>query len=550
MTLTPISTVHLILLLVFFSTSCIAKKDKPKIDDEIVLKMGSFELTRYEYEKNAKKEVANQRYKNVEEWSNDYIINSYFLADAYYRKYDTISAIYKKVNYASISMLCQYKGYLWDKLEEPKLVFLEKEIKRIYRKQNKLFDLEYFLFPDIRTFNMILHKDTCIQTETDFNKVRDNCHTNSVKYLNRELVYPFYELEPVKDQIYTLKQGSVIRIPLKNGKILLAHLKSIKKINQKRFKEEKDNIYANLKHLREGQIIEDKQYIIFNKANIVIDKQVVEMVLRKLKNDLPLKASKTFLADTVLKYLFNTKPNTLLVEDFLDYYYNNPFMLVIDDIESLNNVLRAFVEEKYLYEESVNLDITKERKFILYQRDYMNRLILNTYYQNNFGVIKVSIKEMNDYYNANKQSLSQCKMCYVSVFNFKDRNSAYFNLNLINKIISQNGIKNPSDSSMIGLLSYRLNDIIESKNKKYPATIIRNIFNSKMNTPIGPLELDNQTIILIKTKEEGQEIPPFDLAKERIEKELIREKLEILKDKKISELISKHPIIINKIQKK
>jgi len=72
----------------------------------------------------------------------------------------------------------------------------------------------------------------------------------------------------------------------------------------------------------------------------------------------------------------------------------------------------------------------------------------------------------------------------------------------------------------------------------------------KMNTPIGPIELNNQANIFVKTKEEGQEIQPFELVKETVEKQLIAENNEILKDNKLKELISKYPVVINKIQKK
>ena len=109
MSTTKTSTIYLILLIFFSAISCVSKKDKLSIDDEIVLKTGSVEITRYEYEKNKKKEVENQTFKSPEEWLKNYIANSYFLADAYKKKYDTISAISKRVNYALITMLGKFK---------------------------------------------------------------------------------------------------------------------------------------------------------------------------------------------------------------------------------------------------------------------------------------------------------------------------------------------------------------------------------------------------------------------------------------------------------
>lgn len=549
MGITLISSINFTFLLLFFLTSCVSKKDKSKIDDEIVLKIGSFEITRYEYEKNKKREADLNRYGNPEYWLNKYISNSYFLADAYDQKYDTISSINKKVDYASITMLGQFKGYLWNKVEEPKLIFTKKEIKQIYKKQNKLFDLEYFLFADEILFNSILNNDTAIRTEANFKNLINKCQTNLVKYINLKLLYPFFELEPAKERIYTLKQGDIVTIHFKNGKILIAHLKGIKEIKQQEFETERDNIYSNLKLIKEKQIVEDKRNSIFKEAKIVINEEVEEKILRDLKSSKPLRFLETFIADTVLKYQINKESKSILAADFFDYYINNPFMYIINDKESLSDLLKGIVEEKYLYAESLKRGIINEKKFILDKRDFMNRLILSNYYMNNFSDTSVSNRDMHDFYNTHLQSFSQCKSCYVTVFTFKNKNSAYLNLNLINKIASQNGIIKSSDTSMVGKLSYHENDIIELKNDKYPSTIIQKIFNSKMNTPIGPLEFNNHIYLFIKRKELGQKIQPFELVKENIKEQLITKKRNIWNDNKLKELKGKYPVIINKILK-
>jgi len=540
---------NLLLFLLFLIISCVSEKNEPDIDNEVVLKIGSFEITKYEYEKNKERESEQPNYISEEEWIKSYISNSFFLADAYYRKYDTISAINKIVEYASISMLGRYKGYLWNKVEEPKLVISKREIKQVYRKQNKLYDLEYFMFPNKIVLNSILNNDTCISSEADFNKLIAKCHTSSVQYINAQLRYPFYELEPVKDQICSLKQGSIVRIPLKDGKILIAHLKSILEISQKTFSEEKENISFDLRRIKERQIIDDKQHYILNRANIVVNEKLADTILKELENDLYLGLSKTLLSDTILRFTFNNETYALSVAEFFDYYRYNPFMYVITNIESLYEILRDIVIEKYLYIECVELGITRENKFLLDKRDYTNRLILKAYYRNNFYYTKLSNRDLIDYYNTNKERFLQCKTCYVSVFTFKDKNTAYQSLGFLDKIVFQNGIIAPSDTSMMGLLSYQPNTIVEMKNNMYPIELVRNIFNSKINTPVGPVLIKNQESVFIKTKEEGQEIQPYELAKEEIRKQLIAENMEILKANKLRELTSNYSITINKIQK-
>lgn len=536
-------------MLLFLTTSCISQEDNQIIDDEIVLKIESFEISRYEYEKTRRRDLENQNKSNAEDWLNNYIANSYFLTDAYLNKYDTISAIIKKVNYAATTMLSQYKGYLWNKVEEPKIVFSRKELKRVYRKRNNLFDLEFFLFPDETTIKTILNNDTCINTEADFKMLALKCKENTIKCANAQLLYPFSSLEPAKKQIYKSKQGSIIRKSFKDGKILIAHLKKVTKRNQKKFKEEKAHISSVLRRIKENQIIADKRNSVFNEANIRFNEDVVDSIFEKVVNTPPpVEVSKQMLADTVLTYLFNNQINELLLADFIDYYNNHPFVLAIINKNTLYEVLNNIVEEMYLYVESEKLGITNEKLFLLDKRDYMNRLILNAYSKNNFYSTKVADIDIYDYYINNKQRFSQSKTCYVSVFTFRDKNLSAINLNLVNKIISQGGIKNPSDTSKMGLLYYHPNDKIETNSDKYPNSIIRNIFLSKVNVLIGPIVLNNHANIFVKIKEEGQEIQPFELVRESIKKLILTERGEILKDNKLDELISKYPVTINKIQ--
>ena len=82
----------------------------------------------------------------------------------------------------------------------------------------------------------------------------------------------------------------------------------------------------------------------------------------------------------------------------------------------------------------------------------------------------------------------------------------------------------------------------------YPATILSTLYSSKINTSIGPFEVNDQVIIFIKTKEEGQEVPNYEPVKERIEKILMAKRIEMLKEAKLKELIKKYHILINKIQ--
>lgn len=537
----------LILISVYLFASCEAKKNKPGDVNEIVLKTGTIEITKYEFEKNQKKGIEQQKVPDTTGWLKKYIADSYFLADAYSRNYDSATAINKKVNYAAITMLGKYKGYLWNKVEEPKLAFSDKELKAVYKKRNKLFHLEYLMFDDKDSFYAVLKSGTAIKTEAEFRKFVDKGTKRRVKYRRTQLMYPFGELELVKDEIYRSKPGGIIQNNFENGKTLVVYISKVEEKSQQQFEAEKQNIYFNLRGVREKQIIDKKQDSIFRLARIVINEDVVEALSKKIKGPSVQNIPKTLETDTVLKYFFNKKAQALLVMDFVDYYQNNPFSYIITNKDALKETLKDMVMEKYLYADCLRLRIVNDKQYILDRKDFKNRLVLDAYSRDNFYNTKPSERAVSDYYEVNQQRFLAPKTCYVSVFTFKDIFAAGQNLFHIDKMLLA-GTGNFSDTSALkGLLSYRPDVLLSNKNYPYPGNMVANVFTAKLNSPIGPFEWNNRGYVFVKTREEGQEPQPLDLARETIEKELIAENAEILKGKKLKALKSKYDLTINKL---
>lgn len=537
----------LILISVYLFASCEAKKNKPGDVNEIVLKTGTIEITRYEFEKNQKKGIEQQKVPDTTGWLKKYIADSYFLADAYSRNYDSATAINKKVNYAAITMLGKYKGYLWNKIEEPKLTFSDKELKVVYQKRDKLFHLEYLLFDNKNSFDAVLKNTAEIKTEADFRKIVDIGTKSRVQYIKTQLMYPFGELLPVKDEIYKSTQGGIIQTPVENGKMRVVYISKVEKKEQQQFEAEKQNIYLNLRRVREEQIIDKKQDSIFRLAQIVINEKVVQALSKKIKGPFVEDIPKTMKNDTVLTYFLNKKTQALLMRDFVDYYQNNPFNYVITSKEALTEMLKGIVIEKYLYADCVKFGLTNDRQYILDRKNFKNRLVLDAYSRDNFYNTKPSERAVYDYYKVNKQRFLASKTCHVSVFTFKDIIAAGSSLFHIDKMLLA-GTGNFSDTSALkGLLSYRPDVRLSNKNYPYPGNMVANVFTAKLNSPIGPFEWNNRGYVFVKTKEEGQEPQPLDLARETIEKELIAENAEILKGKKLKALKSKYDLTINKL---
>ncbi|WP_299290323.1 peptidylprolyl isomerase [uncultured Mucilaginibacter sp.] len=537
----------LILISVYIFASCEAKKNKPGDVNEIILKTGTIEITRYEFEKNKKKELSQQKETDSLSWIKKYIADSYFLADAYSRKYDSATVISKRVNYAAITMMGKYKGYLWNKIEEPKLTFSDDELKAVYQKKDKLFHLEFLLFDSKDSFDVVLRNRAQIKTEAEFRKIVDIGTKSRIQYRKTQLFFPFGELSPVKDEIYRSTQGNIIQAPFENGKMLVAYISKVEKKNQQPFVAEKQNIYSNLRRLKERQIIDRKHDSIFHIAGIVMNESVVQALSKKIKGPFIQDIPKTIKNDTLLTYFFNKKNQALLMRDFADYYQNNPFNKIITNKEALKETLKGIVIEKYLYADCLKFGLTNDKQYILDRKNFKNRLVLDAYSRDNFYNTKPSEQAVSDYYKVNQQHFLAPKACHVSVFTFKDIIAAGTNLFHLDKMLLA-GTGNFSDTSALkGLLSYRPDVLLSNKNYPYQANMVANVFTAKPNTAIGPFEWNNRGYVFVKTKEEGQEPLPLDVAREAIERELIAENAEILKEKKLKELKSKYALTINKL---
>ena len=81
---------------IFMFNNCSQKSTKDERSDEIVLKIGKLEITKYEFEK--EKNLIEHSNLNTKLWLNEYIDNAYLVADGYAKGYDTIEFINKIVD--------------------------------------------------------------------------------------------------------------------------------------------------------------------------------------------------------------------------------------------------------------------------------------------------------------------------------------------------------------------------------------------------------------------------------------------------------------------
>ena len=536
-----IANIGIIIISIFVLFNCTSKNKTEEVSDEIVLKIGDVEITKYEFEKNKKRYYDPK--SNYQEWVNSFINNTYYLADAYNKKYDTITQINKTVEYMSLLMISQVGGYLWRKVEEPKLEFSKSEIIEMYKKRDKVFYFEYLVFPDKKTLTSLLHNDTIIKSESDFLVLANKCKfNNTIKYENRVFPYPFSELWQIKDILYNLKEGEISTPLYTDNGIYIIRLSKIETTKQHPFKKEKQKLVNMLRQQKSHQIIERKQKEVFQKANMVFNEKVIKSVLNSITlYNIERNSTISNPTDTLINYQLNNKYQYLLVKDFMHYYVNKPFMATIEDKESLNKALENYVDEQYMYAEAENLGITKEKRYVLDKKNFKNKLIQDYYNKKEFSCnFNITKHELHAYYNDKKESFTEATSCDANLFTFKDLNTAMNSYGYINTLLDQGDFSEFSDtSSLRGLLTYQEDVNIQRDSEMYPAELIQVIFNSPLYELNGPFELTN-AILYIKTKQEGIRVKTIEEVKDEIKNRIRRDKEDKLKNEQLNKLKNKY----------
>ena len=542
-----------VIILAVCHSGCSHKKVKNEISDEIVLKCGPAEITRYEFERNKAREYQPERGLTYNEWLNGFIEETYLLADALSKKYDTISVINKQVNYAAYAMVGQAEGYLWQKTVTPRLKFSDRELKNVYKKRDKIFYLEYLQFPDENTITKLLDGGTTVKTGEDFDSLVKKCSTdNSVIYRNQPFLFPFSGLDSFKKSLYNLKQGEIKKLSSADKEIFLFHLIKIESREQKPFKTERDNIESLLKQALEIQIIEEKQNEVFSKAKITINEKVeadVLEILKKAGTDRTFDIIPAIADDTLMIYRFNGRKKYMPVSLFLDFYTNDFTLFVIDNKEHIEQTLKNYVIDRYLYVEAENLGVTKEKKYLLDKKNFKNKLILQSYQKKEFdSLIHISDRDLQEYYRQNEQFFSEPVLCHVAFFTFKDQNSLYRNFEKMKSDMANAGFESLSDTiGLVGLIAYEPDVLIKKDTKKYPAELVERIFQIPVNKLSLPFNPAYSNILFVKTGQGGKRVKTFEEVKSQIEQTIHYEKVELMKKERVNDLKGKYLISIKKI---
>lgn len=559
MNLATKTMIVIIIPMIICQFGCVSHKTGDNVSDETVIKVGNVNISKYEFELSRDKFKRNNKTNTpvaMQKWVDDFIGQVYILADAYSKKYDTISEIKDQMAEISMYRIGMVDGLLWNKVVEPQLKFSTAELKATYKKRDKVYYIDYIKFADKQNMVAVLKGDTVLDNEKAFNEAIPAVKASkNNRYANYPMLWPFYKLEPYKETIIKLNQGEISRPIYTADGVYIIHLIKAEKINPKPFKEEKNNIEWELKNIRKQKITKETQREVYAKANIIINDTLLEDVLTFIKNcknekfdfpNLPMKNNNSVL----MTYTLNKKREKFTVHDFINFYKYSQVRPPIKKA-AFSQFTRDFVDFQYMLAQADSVGITHDKKFLLEQQSSLNRLILSYYIQNEISkTIKISNEELVDYYQKNKTSFIQGKSCTISLFNFKDMKSAGDSWQYINSQIQNGDFGNLTDTAYVkGLISYKPGIKIDANDKTYSRMLTSTIFGLNDRALSFPIETDGSVYFFYKIKEEGTIIQPFENVKDIIEYQLKYHKTDQLVKARIQELKGKYQMTINKIKK-
>ncbi len=538
-------------IIAMFLLGIVSCNTKEKFSDKIVLKIGNLAITKYEFEKNKnrfEKSNPNTDKQKLKKWIDEYIDETYILADAFEKKYDTIESLNKTLNYEFNDKVAEVDGYVWNKVESPKFDITRVELKETYKMRNKAFMVSILYFPNIEVLNRYLHNKE-VSTVAEFDQLIELTKNNKeVQYLNQSIFWPFNPLGMYKDKIKSLTAGNVIG-PLEslNGYYIL-NLNKIEEVNQHPFNKEKQAINWEIVLERKNKIIYDKQKQIFEKTEVAFNENAIDNlsgILQKVKID---SIPDDYKDKLLMTFKLNGSTNVFKVDDFKDYLTHKA--LIPDNYnqtEIIKEYLKNYVISKYLYCVADTLGILRDKWVLLDKRYFQNNLIKSYYSEHEFlNNISINDNEISDYYLKNKESFTDSKIMTVSFLEFRNLDYAKYNLPVISQILNEGKFFNLKDTSIIkGLISYKPNQMIESTCKDYPQEVIDNILSIRENQLSMPFKNKDKYLVFFITKREGARIRDMREVKNQISLILGNKKFIELKNKRISELKKKYNMFTN-----
>lgn len=395
-------------------------------EQDIVFKLGDLAVTNYELNRSIVRELGEDvNTTELKEWKENFIEEMYILYESLKSGYDTITEINEFVTGIERQMIAQYKGYLWKKVEEPKLKFTESNLKEAYKKSSQIYYIDYLVVDKTKIGKLrdyeILLREKDYQSFSNLSKLlRDSNHVTK----NLTYIYPSLEYPELNQHIDKFKEKSFLHIDLrKDDNVALLFIKKTEPSGIVDFKSYQKNVYPVLYQLETENLITSKQRIIANLAKAEIDSSVCFRFFELLKDAYPNKISIKE-NETIFKYFKAGKEIFVGSANFLKYYYNR---LSIPNLRSINDfyaLIPEYIRTDYLNDEARGLGIYNEFHFTADRNFFKNTQIIDYYKKEILKKIRIDEENIYKQYITNPTRYCRRESFSFEVLSFNDLESA------------------------------------------------------------------------------------------------------------------------------
>ncbi|MGD8780675.1 MAG: hypothetical protein PVH88_17125 [Ignavibacteria bacterium] len=521
--------------------------NRHEIDNTIVLKIGELEITKYEFEKNMEKSIAEDNSKNILECKKEYIEKCMIIADAYEQHYDTLRDIRKEVQYMSNFMMLQKDGYLWQKTVSPIVDDFKKVTETKIGKRKRKFYFDYIYCNSREGLMNITGKDTVLENLNEYTKLKNKCQFHDfLRTGHLSFQWPFLPFWDYKEYIYKLKEGEVSHLLNVNNKYYYLYVDHIENIEIT--PQETNNLQKELQLGIEKEIDDKKTEEIVLKCKPVLNNENINAIIKFISegrnisefNDNP----------ELIHYDLNDSLKKVNFKTFFEYYSYLPVKPVIRDKKTLTDFINQFFYDDYLRDEAEKLGLYNSEKFLLDRKNFKNNVIYEEYLENNvISKIKTDPSEISVYYEKNKAQFIQPKIVTFDMYVFEKEIDANMNAHTISNFINTNQKEKARNPSVIkGLVDFIPNTKINLEtDTSFSKEFVDGLLTLKVSMLSSyPVRLNNKYVLFYKIEEQGQSIKSLKNVHDRIENKIRNEKSEMRTREIIKELSRKYKIEIDK----
>ena len=534
-----------IIFIFFFLLSCENESTK-----DIVLKLGDYELTQFEYEKNFLRYYQKiSETEKAKQWENEFLYKCYFISDAYKKHYDTINSLIERTNFIADLMMVQQYGYLWQETIAPIVNSYKKLDKEKIDRRGYIYYFDYIATSQIENFINYNEQDTIISLQ-EFNYLKSLCHSNQeLKTGYISLQWPFLSFWEYRNQLIDLQEGDITSPLIVDGDYIVLLLDRKERFNVT--DSDKEELMSQLVQGIEEEIDRKKTKEMDYYGKPQINKQNLDSLYHFLICGNNLKDySKNV---ELITYTLKGNRETIYCSDFIKFFTNLPLQAKLDTYKELTFYLNQIYYNKYLVLEAKELGLYEVDTFQLEMKSFYEKLMFAEYLKSEIeDKVEISQNEIEAYYQVNKNHYFLNKNLIGDIFIFKTEQDAHKALNMIkiaiesnnyNKLLFSNDFKN-----QYNYIELNFNQIIHlDKEKSFSYEFKRALSNQDVNS-IYPLPIKKDSSYFLFYKKSVTDIykPNFNEVFNTILNELRRKKIEVFKQERLNQLKAENIITINK----